>query len=201
MFRKKPAAPLTLPQKTRLYEKRLADALRIETPGGRYQALALLLDDMDKDIAKRDKDFHEGEDRRMVGTLLGMGAGIPLAAGVAALAGAPLAILVLVPAVMSSGIYASHKNREATALFNAENKSCLPVIARIRSDARAAQDDMLRHHTAALAASPQHADLMKNCPHLKGHFDAAQGQPQGNTAPANQNNAPHPLRRHPPFGG
>ncbi len=200
MFRKKPAAPLTLPQKTRLYDKRLREALRIETPGGRYQALALLLDDMEKDIAKRDKDFHEGEDRRMVGTLLGMGAGIPLAAGAAALAGAPLAILVLVPAVMGSGIYASHKNREATARFNAENKDCMPVVARIRAEATTAQEHILRHHEAALAASPQHADLMRTCPRLKNHFGTAAipKDTAADTPPAQNTRAPN--RPRPPSG-
>jgi hypothetical protein len=173
MFRKKTAAPQTLPQKTCLYQKRLQESLRIETVGGRYQALALLLDDIAKDLVAREKTFGVQEDRRIVGTLLGMGAGIPLVAGAAALAGAPLAILVLVPAVMSSGIYASHKHRQAAATFLRENQTCMPAIARIRAEATAAQDHILKHQAAALEAAPQHPDLVKACPRLRAYFDAA----------------------------
>lgn len=199
MFRRKPA-PLTLTQKTDIYQKRLQESLRIQTPGGRYQALALLIDDIQKDLIQREKTFHETEDRRMLNTILGLGAGIPLAAGAAALAGAPFALLVLIPAVMSSGIYASHKNRTAQATFNAENKSCLPVIHSITQSAIAAQEQILAHHADAFAASPQHAGLRETCPRLKAHFanvqDGRKSAPSDapQTAPHNAPRPPSPPR-------
>lgn len=191
MFRRRPA-PLTLAQKTEIYKKRLQESQRIQTPGGRYQALALLIDDIQKDLIQREKTFSETEDRRMLNTILGLGAGIPLAAGAAALAGAPLALLVLIPAVMSSGIYASHKNREAQATFNAENKSCLPVIHGITQSAIAAQEQILAHHADAFAASPQHAGLVQTCPRLKAHFANAQEGRKHPAPPATPQNAPRP---------
>lgn len=195
MFRRKPA-PLTLTQKTEIYQKRLQESQRIQTPGGRYQALALLIDDIQKDLVQREKTFNETEDRRMVNAILGLGAGIPLAAGAAALAGAPFALLVLIPAVMSSGIYASHKNREAQAKFNAENKSCLPVIHAITQSAIAAQEQILAHHADAFAAAPQHAGLLQTCPRLKAHFKNAQEgrKPAAPQAPQNAPRPPSPPR-------
>ena len=194
MFRRKPA-PLTLPQKTEIYQKRLHESLRIQTHGGRYQALALLIDDIQKDLHLRDKTFHETEDRRMVNAILGLGAGIPIAAGAAALAGAPLALLVLIPAVMSSGLYASHKNRVATETFKSENKTCLPVIHAITQTAIDAQNDMLAHHADSLAASPQHAQLLKTCPRLRTHFAAANENNRAEARPAPQaKNTPRPPR-------
>ena len=191
MFKRKPA-PLTLPQKTDIYQKRLHASLRIQTHGGRYQALAMLLDDIQKDLKTRDKQFTDAEDRRMLNALIGLGAGIPAVAGVAIVVGAP-ALLLIAP-ILLCGPYTSHKIRQAQQTFKSENAACLPVIQNIMQTAIDAQNDMLAHHADSLAAAPQHAQLMKTCPRLRTHFAAANENKPAQPQAPQTNAAPRPPR-------
>lgn len=194
MFRKKPTAPSSLPEKTRLYETRLTRALRIGTPGGRYQALALLVHDMEADIAARARKLDTDEERRMMRAIMGMTAGIPLAAAAAALCGMPLALLVLIPGIMGSGVYTNITNHQKRDAFLAENAACLPKISAIHTAAREAQDDILAHQAAALATSPQYAALVNTCPRLRTHFALAQQEDKTNQQKTGRGHTPRPPR-------
>lgn len=199
MFRKKPAAPLTLPQKTCLYQQQLQEALRTQDAAARDAKLTHLLDAIDKDLPRRTKDFHDNEERRMIRGLLGVSAGIPLAAGAAALAGAPLALLVLVPAVMGTGIYTRHKNHQAHMVFKAENEAYLPVIAHIRRRAIDAQERARSQNRQDSAAPPPAS------PQIKNTFSGAAATPpqRAKTDPQKETGKPQPARRkffRPPFG-
>lgn len=192
MFRRKPA-PQTLPQKTDIYQKRLHESLRIQTHGGRYQALALLLNDIQKDLKARDKQFTDAEDRRSATALISLAAGIPAVACAAAVVGPP-AFLLIAPLFLLGGPYTNHKHHQAKNTYQSENTRCLPVIERIMHTAIGAQNDMLKHHADILAASPQHAQLLKTCPRLRAHFAAANENKPAQTNAPQAKNAPRPPR-------
>lgn len=130
----------------------------------------------------------------MMRAILGMTAGIPLAAGAAALCGMPLALLVLIPGIMGSGVYTNITNHQKRDAFLAENAACLPKINAIRTAALAAQDDILAHQAAALATSPQYAALVKTCPRLRAHFAHARHGPDTNQREADRRQTPRPPR-------
>jgi len=167
------AAPPVLTARTVAFKARFVDVMRIKDPAARYMASLHLQDSIDQCLKDMQSAFDDKENKRMAGTLAGISMGIPLGAIGAAALGTPYLLLIIVPAAMGTGIYASHKHQKELEAFQAEIAANLSTLDDIRKHLTQDRDRIAAQYLPLLAASPHRPFLERDCPKLRKAFRQA----------------------------
>lgn len=170
--KKKPASapPVTLTDRTTAFKQRLDDVMQMHDPAARYAASLHLNKNIDDCLKGLQSAFDDRENKRMAGTLMGISMGIPAGAIGAAALGAPYLLLIIVPAALGTGIYASHRHQKELAAFQAEIKQNLTTLNDIRRHLQNDRDAIATQHLHKLAASRHRPFLARDCPKLREAF-------------------------------